>query len=198
MSDCLRCPVCSCAHYLYHCTRDRGCSAHPAFPAPSEFGEGGKFLANLGRNAFARTQVLTRHPEVLAGFGEPRRMNRPQPGRRPSRLARARTSRVSAKRSSVGDGFDSGHCEERLRRSNPYFLSRSMDCFASLAMTVARSKIEIEKFIESAICATPKQKRGRSPRRVRNLANEKRESLIPRRPASCRRSSSAWQTPRPH
>ena len=21
--------------YFYHCTRDRGCSAHPAFPAPS-------------------------------------------------------------------------------------------------------------------------------------------------------------------
>src|SRR6059058_3739457 len=27
------------------------------------------------------------------------------------------------------------HCEEHLRRSNPDFLCRSMDCFASLAMT---------------------------------------------------------------
>src|SRR5256885_16983205 len=27
------------------------------------------------------------------------------------------------------------HCEERLRRSNPCFLRREMDCFASLAMT---------------------------------------------------------------
>src|SRR5438445_319302 len=35
MSDCLRCPVCSCAHLLLHCARDLGCSAHPAFPAPS-------------------------------------------------------------------------------------------------------------------------------------------------------------------
>ena len=35
MSDVLRCPVCSCAHSSTHCTRDRGCSAHPAFPAPS-------------------------------------------------------------------------------------------------------------------------------------------------------------------
>src|SRR5712671_1400140 len=36
MSDCLRCPVCSCAlFFLVVCTRDRGCSAHPAFPAPS-------------------------------------------------------------------------------------------------------------------------------------------------------------------
>jgi len=31
-------------------TRDRGCSAHPAFPAPSGFG-GRKLPANLGRNA---------------------------------------------------------------------------------------------------------------------------------------------------
>ena len=35
MSDCLRCPVCSCAFSSTLCTRDRGCSAHPAFPAPS-------------------------------------------------------------------------------------------------------------------------------------------------------------------
>src|SRR6185369_10952522 len=27
------------------------------------------------------------------------------------------------------------HCEERKRRSNPYFLCDAMDCFASLAMT---------------------------------------------------------------
>ena len=28
-------PVCSCAHSTLHCARDRGCSAPPAFPAPS-------------------------------------------------------------------------------------------------------------------------------------------------------------------
>jgi hypothetical protein len=27
-------PVCSCVHPLSHCARDRGCSVHPAFPAP--------------------------------------------------------------------------------------------------------------------------------------------------------------------
>jgi hypothetical protein len=32
------------------CTRDRGCSAHPAFPAPSDF-LGRRFLAKPGRNA---------------------------------------------------------------------------------------------------------------------------------------------------
>jgi hypothetical protein len=30
-------PVCSCAHSTLHCARDRGCSVHPAFPAPSRF-----------------------------------------------------------------------------------------------------------------------------------------------------------------
>src|SRR4029077_20048405 len=29
----------------------------------------------------------------------------------------------------------SRHCEERQRRSNPYFFCRSMDCFDALAMT---------------------------------------------------------------
>src|SRR5437588_9564075 len=48
MSDCLRCPVCSCAHYLYHCARDRGCSAHPAFPAPSRFEGSRKYLQTSG------------------------------------------------------------------------------------------------------------------------------------------------------
>src|ERR1700730_9676171 len=30
-------PVCSCALFAQFCTRDRGCSEHPAFPAPSYF-----------------------------------------------------------------------------------------------------------------------------------------------------------------
>src|SRR5436189_5763926 len=33
-----------------HCTRDRGCSAHPVFPAPSDFGRANE-IANLGRSA---------------------------------------------------------------------------------------------------------------------------------------------------
>ena len=47
------CPVCSCAHFLvHHCTRDRGCSAHPAFPAPS--------LWRAGSSGKARTQCVAR------------------------------------------------------------------------------------------------------------------------------------------
>src|ERR1700692_4056468 len=39
-----------CAFLDAHCTRDRGCGAHPVFPAPSDF-EGKVFLQNSGRIA---------------------------------------------------------------------------------------------------------------------------------------------------
>src|ERR1700682_2352297 len=78
------------------CTRDRGCSGHPAFPAPSQ----------------GRTR-------------------QEQPGRIAPRECTLTSTR---------------HCEEHLRRSNPYLLCGPMDCFrlrsssyggqvASLAMT---------------------------------------------------------------
>jgi hypothetical protein len=35
-SDCTCMLVCAC--YVHFCTRDRGCSKHPAFPAPSSYG----------------------------------------------------------------------------------------------------------------------------------------------------------------
>ena len=36
--ECSRCPVCSCAVlFCANRTRDRGCSKHPVFPAPSDF-----------------------------------------------------------------------------------------------------------------------------------------------------------------
>src|SRR5450756_1224497 len=40
------------------CTRDRGCSAHPVFPAPSVW-RVRKFLANLGRNASRECEVMS-------------------------------------------------------------------------------------------------------------------------------------------
>src|SRR6266545_4923084 len=39
-----------CSFVCANRTRDRGCSKHPVFPAPSDK-EGGKLPANLGRNA---------------------------------------------------------------------------------------------------------------------------------------------------
>src|SRR5882757_4987245 len=41
----------------------------------------------------------------------------------------------------------SRHCEERLRRSNPYLLCRAMDCFASLAMTRKLSRIALRQIV---------------------------------------------------
>src|SRR5882757_221254 len=40
------------------CTRDRGCSAHPAFPAPSDF-KARNVLANLGRTAPRECEVMS-------------------------------------------------------------------------------------------------------------------------------------------
>ena len=37
----------------------------------------------------------------------------------------------------------SRHCEERQRRSNPFFLCDAMDCFASLAMTIQLDLISL-------------------------------------------------------
>ena len=48
-------PVCSCAFLLYLCTRDRGCSMHPAFPAPSVSREG-ETKCKARANHVARTQ----------------------------------------------------------------------------------------------------------------------------------------------
>src|SRR5438876_1807080 len=72
MSECFRCPVCSCAPNAQFGTRDRGCSAHPAFPAPSIF-EGGKEFASLGRNRAARTRSHTPPPSSLRKQGPIRR-----------------------------------------------------------------------------------------------------------------------------
>src|SRR5205809_5360555 len=66
-----------CAFSTHFGTRDRGCSAHPAFPAPSIF-EGGKEFASLGRNRAARIifvvpdkraqRALIRDPYAAAGI----------------------------------------------------------------------------------------------------------------------------------
>jgi hypothetical protein len=48
-------PVCSCAFFAHFCTRDRGCSKHPAFPAPSI---GRKNFQRLGRIA-SRGHIVT-------------------------------------------------------------------------------------------------------------------------------------------
>src|SRR5258708_16207936 len=52
-----------CVFYIAFCTRDRGCSAHSAFPAPSTF-QGVKDDANLGRIAPRECETVSgRHCE---------------------------------------------------------------------------------------------------------------------------------------
>src|SRR6266446_10568687 len=45
-----------CALLCAHCTRDRGCSAHPVFPAPSHEG-GGQEITNSGALRAARSRI---------------------------------------------------------------------------------------------------------------------------------------------
>jgi hypothetical protein len=55
-------PVCSCALAIVFCTRDRGCSKHPAFPAPSSLGA--KRFARPGRKVSRECGgVFCRHCE---------------------------------------------------------------------------------------------------------------------------------------
>ena len=51
MSDVLRCPVCSCAAYLVQIAHGTAGAARIRHSLRPLFGEGGKFLAKLGRNA---------------------------------------------------------------------------------------------------------------------------------------------------
>src|SRR5260370_18498233 len=60
-----------CVFLCTYCTRDRGCSAHPVFPAPSVFQEGAKLMKTSGEsrreNASAcRRGSLTIESEIAA------------------------------------------------------------------------------------------------------------------------------------
>jgi hypothetical protein len=57
-----------------------------------------------------------------------------------------RIGAITAQLERDGTRFDhrlNRHCEERQRRSNPFFLRNAMDCFASLAMTIQRDLIRL-------------------------------------------------------
>jgi hypothetical protein len=68
---CLRAP--SCCNYR---TQDRGCGAHPVFPAPSDF-EGKVSLKNFGRIASRECEVVSINPssppsaQLRTGRGDP-------------------------------------------------------------------------------------------------------------------------------
>ena len=54
--------------FCAHCARDRGCSAHPAFPAPSDFEGAKSYLQTSGASRRERLThacfALTLNPEV--------------------------------------------------------------------------------------------------------------------------------------
>jgi hypothetical protein len=89
MSDVLRCPVCSCAHFLSRLRMRPRVQRASGIPCALLTFEGGKDFENLGRIAprereGAFTVILRREPcGALAPLGEPRRMNRPQTGPSP-------------------------------------------------------------------------------------------------------------------
>ena len=63
-------PVCSCAFLCALCARDRGCSVHPVFPAPSDW-RVRNFLANLGRIKPRECGAVSRN--ILSGLHPSRR-----------------------------------------------------------------------------------------------------------------------------
>src|SRR6185312_662851 len=62
--ECSRCPVCSCAVFVCaNRTRDRGCSKHPVFPAPSDFEEGKPRCKPRAQCAARSRNCIHRHCE---------------------------------------------------------------------------------------------------------------------------------------
>jgi hypothetical protein len=68
------CSACTCmlvcAFLCANCTRDRGCSVHPVFPAPSDY-KGAHEDANLGRNAPRDREIVSTRHMWTAPIGKP-------------------------------------------------------------------------------------------------------------------------------
>ena len=80
-----------CAPFCAHCTRDRGCSAHPAFPAPSVF-EGAKDTQTSG--AARRENANPQPHRCLTSESEMIDLHRAQPASREHLLQSWKSSRV--------------------------------------------------------------------------------------------------------
>ena len=72
-----RCTRCySCAFYHYHCTRDRGCIGHPAFPTPSLGGErffngSGAWRGEIVKVCLMHASAPHSQPSSPANAGDP-------------------------------------------------------------------------------------------------------------------------------
>jgi hypothetical protein len=103
-------PVCSCAFSSTFCTRDGGCSAHPTFPAPSDW-----------RETFGHSSGAWR-----------------------------RENADSCPSSSLPATNAKRLCKGALATKQSSFLRFSvaevkLDCFASLAMTIANARDQTER-----------------------------------------------------
>src|ERR1700736_6784587 len=58
-----------CAFFAQFCTRDRGCSAHPAFPAPSML-EGRTFMQTSGKPCREKAELCLESEEAVARMSE--------------------------------------------------------------------------------------------------------------------------------
>src|ERR1043165_4318405 len=120
-----------CSFVCANRTRDRGCSKHPVFPAPSDFEEGRKD-ANLGRD-------VPREGETVSTSlrGAKRRSNPSIPALRRGllRCARNDEERAVARMSAAtsGDHSDTAPDIASLIRAT----SNKLDCFAAFAMTLS-------------------------------------------------------------
>ena len=116
-------PVCSCAFSVFLGTRDRGCSAHPAFPAPSRCFRGRRSHAKSGR--IAPRQCGCMSSRSLTVESETRCFVR-----------RGHQTPVIA--CDKREAFAQGSIRDEAIHSAACC---PMDCFASLAMTAERPSL---------------------------------------------------------
>ena len=124
-----------CVFSTHYCTRDRGCSVHPAFPAPS-LGGGGSSHAKLAQMMRRdRERVLTRRPPRLV-----RRSSKSEGGRRgpsiPEMLMLEPIGRgVLDRPPSRGTTASQVEMSSMTSSGRKGHLRSQMDCYASLATT---------------------------------------------------------------
>src|SRR5712675_1947211 len=102
------------------CTRDRGCSAHPAFPAPSDF-KARNFLSKPRADRAARTRSHAHQTSLRVGTG----------GRHRPALDESLRLDVGSMTPFLSDFLP----RSEATKQSILPLRGEMDCFASLAMT---------------------------------------------------------------
>ena len=104
-----------CAFFCASCTRDRGCSAHPAFPAPSVWRVKVSFK-DPGAWRCGNTKLF---PVILrCERSEPRRMNRPQSGPSSFEARKSAHLRMTVRDERVIQ-YSRDACDQSIGRAEP-------------------------------------------------------------------------------